>query len=115
MAHPFGNIDAGQPDLFTQGEWIIEDTNSARLTLVVKSDIPGSNGATVVAAQISGPDRQANAALISAAPTMLKSLRAARETLVASGFVGAGDWGPGDPEVNQIDAAIALATQRVPS
>lgn len=37
---------------------------------------------------------------------LTKAITAARVALVSAGFVGPGDHGPGDPEINAIDAAL---------
>jgi len=59
----------------TAGPWIIEDTNSAKQSLIVKSVHVGSNGSTVCIGQIAGPDRILNARLIAAAPELLEALK----------------------------------------
>lgn len=58
----------------TPGPWRFEETNSARLSLVVV-DLNHGNGNTVIIGQIAGPDRYANAPVLAAAPDMLEVLK----------------------------------------
>lgn len=58
------------------------------------------------------PIIQANARLIAAAPAMYAELIRARAALIGCGFVSRKSGGSGDPEINGIDAALALAEGR---
>jgi hypothetical protein len=58
---------------YTTGPWRAEYTNGAKLSYVVVSAVQGSNGNTVVIGQCAGPDKEANARLIAAAPDILEA------------------------------------------
>lgn len=61
----------------TPGPWRAEYTNAAKQTYVAVSVHEGANGSTAVIGQCAGPDKEANAHLIAAAPEMLAALKVA--------------------------------------
>lgn len=85
----------------TPGPWHIEDTNSAKLTMVVAPDEAGSNAGWVVIGQVGGPNKEANARMISAAPDMLDALHQARAWLES--------WASAEEQLAVINAAIVKA------
>lgn len=73
----------------TSGPWRAEYTNGAKLTYVVVSAIQGSNGSTVVIGQCAGPDKEANARLIAAAPDTHAALKTALDHIEhMAAFIG---------------------------
>lgn len=71
--------------------------------------IHGIKGQWIASVHFEGDERaKKDAVLIGAAPSLLGALRQAKADLEKSGYIGAGVWGAGDPEINRIDAAIRL-------
>ncbi len=95
----------------TPGPWKHDYTNSAKLTYVCISAVDGSNGNTCVIGQCAGPDNEANAKLISAAPDLLRAL----EMIVDSDMAQREeDEGEISTELSHARAAIEKAHGREP-
>ena len=77
------NIDAMKRDMEagTPGKWVYEPTNSFHESYVVKSVEEGSNGATVCAGIICGPDMYYNASRIARVPEMEAEILRLRDAL----------------------------------
>jgi hypothetical protein len=96
----------------TPGPWRYEYTNSAHESYVAVSSNLLANGATVVIGQCAGPDREANARLIAAAPLLLEALQRALTCMKAGASLehGAGYEVFKDSPIGIARAAIAAAT-----
>ena len=84
----------------TPGPWRAEDTNGAKLSKVAVA-APGLNGSTCVIGQCAGPDREANARLIAAAPALLEACE------IMDAAVKAGHTSSSDLLTHLLEAAAA--------
>lgn len=90
----------------TPGPWRHEPTNGANLSYVAVSCDLVANGSTVVIGQCAGPDREANARMIAAAPELLDALQVVRMSRVWHGM--------SEQLQELIKLAIAKATGELP-
>lgn len=99
---------------FTPGPWAHEPTNSASLSYVAVSTVGGANGNTVVIGQCAGPDRDANARLIAAAPMLVEACDDAVKAFRLLRMGMAGDAKAVeviDAHISELEYAIAKATE----
>ncbi len=87
--------------VFTPGPWAIEPLIVGSKEFVVVAVDPAANGSTVIATRICGPDAEANACLVAAAPSMLAALKQSAKWLRG--------WATAEPYLSEIEAAIAKA------